>query len=524
MKRLFFVLMLISVQFTQAHASENILRYATEAGPTTADPYIHFFVTNVNFRHNFYESLVRRNKSYDIEPSLATKWETIEPTRWRFHLRKGVTFHEGEPFTADDVVFSFQRASQKLSGAHTAIISIKDVVKVDNHTVDIHTKSPTATLPDEMLLWQIMSKKWCETHNSVNVDEANSNGSFYTNRHANGTGPFKLIKFDPDNKSVLIKNNAWWDTPLHNLDKVILTPLNNAGTRVMALASGEIDLISELPLQDVENITKNKQLRLTKYANAAVMYFGLNFKKDTLEEMPGIPNPIRNKLVRQALIKAIDADALIKVIFRGHASKISTVIAPCVNGYSTELETRPPYDPEGARQLLKQAGFENKLKLDCRFPNSRYANSTAVCSAIAAMLAKVGVKLNVTPIPMAVYAAQHNNHELTTWLGGFVTATNDAHSALFSFLSTPHSSASAGTLNGGWYSNPKIDALTMKVGSEMNTTKRNQMIKEALMIYKQEIGNIPLYREHSFFAHKKSVSLTTRPEGFLSLRWIRKQS
>ncbi len=508
----------------QACAQENILRYATEAGPTTVDPYLHFFVTNVNFRHNFYESLVRRNKDYQIEPSLATKWETVGPTCWRFHLRKDVSFHEGESFTADDVVFSFQRASQKLSDAHSAIISIKNVVKVDDHTIDIHTKAPTATLPEELLLWQIMSKKWCEAHNAVNVDESNSTGNFYTNHHANGTGPFKLSSFDPDHKSILIKNDAWWDTPTHNLDQVILTPLGNAGTRIAALASGKVDLITELPLQNIEQIQKNEHLQLTKYANAMIMYLGLNFKKDTLEEMPGIPNPIRNQLIRQAIHKAIDADALIKIIFRGHASKASTVIAPCVNGYSPELEVRTPYDPEGAKKLLKEAGFENKLKLDCDFPTNRYTNAVSICSAIASMLAKVGVQFNPQSIPKAVYYARTRAYQSTAWLGGFVTATNDGHSALFSLLSTPGSSPAAGTLNSGWYSNPKLDALTINIGSEMDQVKRDTMMKEALMIHKQDIGHIPLYREHSFYAHKKSITLTARPEGFLSLRWIRKQS
>ncbi len=242
------------VAFAISPASAQTLRYANQGDLKSLDPYtLNETTTNAHLGH-VYEGLIARDKDLKIIPALAESWETPEPTRWRFHLRKGVKFHNGDPFTADDVVFSADRVRAKGSNLQTRIDPDAKVVKVDDYTVDFILTSPNPILNSQWDTWYIMDKKWCEANNSVAPTPAAATSPSYASLNANGTGPFTIESHQPGVKTVFKANPNWWRKPEHNLKEIIFTPIGSDATRVAALLSGEVDVIEPVPIQDIARV------------------------------------------------------------------------------------------------------------------------------------------------------------------------------------------------------------------------------------------------------------------------------
>src|SRR6201995_1000728 len=240
------------VAFSAMPASSQTIRYANQGELKSLDPYTLKETTTIAHHAHVYEGLVTRDKDLKIAPALAESWETPEPTRWRFHLRKGVKFQNGDPFTADDVVFSADRVRAKGSNLQTRIDADVKVVKVDDYTVDFVLTKPNPILNSQWDTWYIMDKKWCEENNAVARTPASATSPSYASLHANGTGPFMIESHQPGVKTVFKANPNWWREPEHNLKEIVFTPIASAATRVAALLSGEVDIIEPVPIQDID--------------------------------------------------------------------------------------------------------------------------------------------------------------------------------------------------------------------------------------------------------------------------------
>jgi peptide/nickel transport system substrate-binding protein len=236
------------------------LRWSNDGDVNSMDPYARNETFLLTFMLNVYEPLVRRDKQLKVEPALATEWSQVAPDVWRFKLRRNVKFHDGTPFVADDVVFSYERAKMPGSNVASMVATIKEVRKVDDATVDIVTDGPDPILLEEITQWSMMSKAWAEKNNAVKPADLTKNEEFFATRNANGTGPFMLKDREPDIKTVLVKNPNWWDKPEHNLDEAVFTRIANDSTRVAALISGDIDMIYNVPTQDVERLSKTENI------------------------------------------------------------------------------------------------------------------------------------------------------------------------------------------------------------------------------------------------------------------------
>ena len=498
------------------------LRIAGANDILTFDPHAQNHQTTLAYQQMVYESLVRYNEKYEVEPSLAAKWTMVSPTQIRFELRKGVKFHDGAPFTADDVVFSLNRAMTPPSNMTAYVQSVKEVKKVDDHTVDVILKGPSPVVLRELVEARIMNKAWAEKNNATKAQDYKAKEENFASRNANGTGPFTLVGWQPDTKTTLKKNPNWWDKPKGNIDEIVFTPIKSAATRSAALISGQVDMVVDPPVQDLERIKRDPNIRVIEGPENRTIFFGFDQFRDELmgSNIKG-KNPLKDKRVRQALYQAVDMAAIEKTVMRGLGKPTGTMIAPMVNGWTKELGARASkYDVNAAKKLLADAGYPQgfELTLDC--PNDRYVNDEAICQAVTAMWTRIGVKTKLQTNPMSIHSAKIQKFDVSAYMLGWGVATFDALYSLDSLISTvdPKGGA-AGNFNCGRMSNPTVDNLIQQIKTEMDEKKRNDMIHEALQIVKNDYNYLPLHDQIRPWAMRKGVTTLHRADDRPMPQW-----
>jgi peptide/nickel transport system substrate-binding protein len=496
------------------------LRVANQGDATSMDPHSLNETLQLSITGNVYEPLVGRDKKLALEPALATKWAQTAPTVWRFDLRKGVKFHDGTALTADDVVFSFGRAAGDGSDMKGYTSSIKQVRKVDDATVEIETTAPFPILPDVISLVYVMSKKWCEDNKADRPVDKRKGIENTASFRANGTGPYRLRERQPTTRSTFVRNAAYWGKVDGNVDEVIFTPIGNDATRVAAMLSGEIDMMEPVPLQDVERLKSNANLTVMQGPELRTIFLGMDQKRDELlsSSVKG-KNPFKDKRVRQAFYQAIDTETIKARVMRNAATPTGLMIAPGIKGFVPEMNKRLPHDSDAAKKLLAEAGYPNGFEVGMNCPNDRYVNDGEICQAVAANLARIGVKVNLQAESKATYFPKILRRDTSFYLLGWTPGTYDAHNALSNLMATP-TDKGQGTFNLGSYSNAKIDELTGRIQSETDQAKRNAMIAEAFKLHADDIGHIPLHQQALAWAMKKNVSLVQLADNFMPFKYI----
>jgi peptide/nickel transport system substrate-binding protein len=496
------------------------LRVANQGDASSMDPHSLNESLQLSITGNVYEPLVGRDRKLALEPALATKWSQTSPAVWRFELRKGVKFHDGTPLTADDVVFSFGRAAGDGSDMRGYTSSIKQVRKVDETTVEIETTAPFPILPDVISLVYIMSKKWCEENKAERPVDRRKGIENTASFRANGTGPYRLRERQPTTRSTFVRNAAYWGKIDGNVDEVIFTPIGNDATRVAAMLSGEIDVMEPVPLQDVERLKSNANLTVMQGPELRTIFLGMDQKRDELlfSSVKG-KNPFKDKRVRQAFYQAIDIEAIRTRVLRNAATPTGLMIAPGVKGFVPELNKRLPHDADAAKKLLADAGYPNGFEVGMNCPNDRYVNDGEICQAVAANLARIGVKINLQAESKVTYFPKILRRDTSFYLLGWTPGTYDAHNALSNLMATP-TDKGQGTFNLGSYSNARLDELTQQIQSETDQAKRNAMIAEAFKLHADDIGHIPLHQQALAWAMKKNVSLVQLADNFMPFKYI----
>jgi peptide/nickel transport system substrate-binding protein len=510
----------LTLLISSAPAHANKFTYANQGDALSMDPYMFNESLLLNFTGNMYEPLIGRGKKLELIPQLATEWKQTAPTIWRFKLRKGVKFQDGTPFTADDVVFSYERAKGEGSDMKTYVGQMKEIRKIDTHTVDIVTNDPFPILPEIISVWYMMSKSWCEKNNAVRPVDIRKGTENYASAHANGTGPFMLKSRQPGVRTVLVPNPDWWDKPEHNLTEATFLPIANAATRVAALISGEIDMMEPVPLQDVQRLQGDAKLKVLQGPELRTIFFGMDQKRDELlySTVRG-KNPFKDRRVRQAFYQAIDIEAIRSRIMRGAATPTALMEAPGINGFPAELNKRLPYDPNAAKKLLAEAGYPEGFGVTLNCPNDRYVNDSEICQAVAVMLARIGVKVDLVAEAKATYFPKVLSRNTSFYLIGWTPASYDSHNPLFAVMSTP-GEGGQGQFNLGAYSNARLDELTRQIATETDPTKRQAMITEAFKIHADDIGHLPLHQQMVTWGMKTNVDLVQRPDNMNFLKWV----
>jgi len=421
-------------------ADAKTLRWANRGDMQTTDPHSQNEILTNNVNSLIYEFLVDRDRKLDIRPALAESWQKVNDTTWRVKLRQGVKFHDGTPFTADDVVFSYERASGDTSQLRVYAKRAGVPRKIDDFNVEFVTPAPNPTELEDWATINIMSKAWSEKNRATKPQNFTQKEDMITAREANGTGPYILKARQPDVKTVLARNPNWWGIKAGlfegNVDEVVFTPIGSDATRVAALISGEIDLINDPPPQDVPRLKQTPNVKVIEGTENRVVFIGMDQKRDELaySNVKG-RNPFKDKRVRQALYQAIDIDAIQRTVMRG-LSKPTGVLLPNPGQSSPDLEKRLPYDKAAARKLLADAGYPDgfEVTLDC--PNNRYVNDEKICQALAAMWSQIGVTTRVNAMPRATYFPKLEKTDTSLYMLGWGGATTDAIFTLQPVLST----------------------------------------------------------------------------------------
>jgi peptide/nickel transport system substrate-binding protein len=497
------------------------LRVANQGDSTSMDPHSLNESLQLSFTGNIYEPLVGRNEKLELVPALATSWRQTSPNVWRFELRRNVKFHDGADFTADDVVFSFRRASGDGSDMKGYTNAIKEVRAVGTHAVEIETSSPFPILPDVISLVYILDREWAEKNRAERPVDRRRGIENAASFQANGTGPFRLRERQPTQRTVLVRNFNYWGKVEGNVTEVVFTPIGNDATRVAALLSGEIDLMEPVPLQDVERLRASPNLKVMQGPELRTIFLGMDQKRDELlfSNVKG-KNPFKDRRVRQAFYQAIDIETIKSRVMRNAATPTGLMIAPGIKGFVPELNKRLPYDPEAARKLLADAGYPNGFEVGMNCPNDRYVNDGEICQAVAANLARIGVKVNLQTESKATYFPKILRRDTSFYLLGWTPGTYDSHNPLSSLMATP-TDKGQGQFNLGSYSNPKLDELTLRIQSETDPAKRQAMITEAFKIHQDDVGHIPLHQQALAWAMKRNVELVQLADNFMPFRYVK---
>ena len=505
-------------------AQAKDLRFAFQGDANSMDPYNLNETFTLGYVTNIYEGLIMRQPDMSIAPALATKWEIVEPTRWRFHLRKGVKFHDGRDFTADDVVFSAERVRADGSDLKTRISDDTKVIKVDDHTVDFVTTGPNPIIYFEWETWSIMSKGWAEEHKAVSPEKLSGDQENYATRHANGTGPFMLVSREADVKTVAKVNPNWWNNANkeHNLETVTLTPIASDATRVASLLSGQVHMAYPIPVQDMKRVDGGADTSMLVGPELRTIFLGLDQHRDeALRTSVKGKNPFKDKRVRQAFYQAIDVETIKKVVMRGLSSPSGMMIAQGINGASPDLNDRLPFDPAKSKALLAEAGYPDGFEMELDCPNDRYVNDEAICQAVVSMLAKVGVKVNLIAQPKAIFFKKilKPNWDTSFFLLGWTPGSLDSWNVLYNIQGCDEASG-RGKFNIAGYCNPEVDKLTDQILSETDKAKRDALIHKAWTITIDDLSYIPLHQQAVAWGVRNGVSVQQRADNQFKWRHV----
>ena len=503
-----------------AAAHAVTLRLANQGDVQSMDPHSLNESLQLSFMGNIYESLVARGKDMSVVPQLATSWSQTSPTVWRFELRHGVKFHDGTPFTADDVIFSFKRGTDAGSDVRGYMAPIKEVRRAGDYAVDVETIAPYPILPDTLTVYAIMSKKWCEENKAERPVDRRKGVENTASFKANGTGPFRLKERQPSVRTVLVRNFNYWGKVESNIDDVVFTPIGNDATRVAALISGEVDLMEPVPLQDVDRIKSSAGYTVLQGPELRTIFLGMDQKRDELlnSSVKG-KNPFKDKRVRQAFYQAIDIETIKARVMRGAATPTALMVAPAIRGFQADMNKRLPYDVEAAKKLLAEAGYPGGFEIGMNCPNDRYVNDAAICQAVAANLARIGVKVALSAETKNSYFPKILRRDTSFYLLGWTPSTSDANDALQNLIVTPNARGD-GQYNLGSYSNPQVDQLTAAIQVETDKTKRNDLIRQAFKIHQDDIGHIPLHQQALSWGYSTRVSVVQLPNNYMYLKWV----
>ncbi len=506
-----------------ASADAANFKWGADSDPGTMDPHSRNVTPTTSFLSNIYEPLVRRGRDMKMEGALATSWSSTGPDTWRFTLRKDVKFHDGSPFTADDVIFTVGRTRGPGSALAGVLASVADVKKIDDYTVDFVTKGPNPILPFELLGWLQMSKTWADKNNVSQATNLQSQQATYASTNANGTGPFILKSRIADSTAILEKNPGWWDKVEHNLDQVTFNPLANPATRVAALVSGEVDMIYGFPVSAVPQLAQRPNIKVHKGPEWRTMYFGMDMSRPELIDgnIKG-KNPFADKRVREAVRIAIDAEAIHNVVMRGFGVVNYIMAGPGVEGFDPAINTKPAGDLAAAQKLMADAGYAGGFETGMDCSNDRFMNDEQICTAVVSMLAKINIKVKLRTQPFSSYVKLINPpYETSLFYVGWGGATGDAHNYLINLMVTRAPGSPRGLFNVGGYSNPEVDKLTDQIQVELDPAKRRGMIGQALKLVRDDVPYVPIMQQVIVWAAKDNIDLVQPSDAYFPLRYVR---
>ena len=507
----------LAFAFATAGAKDREVSIGLQAAITSIDPHYHNLSPNNSLLLNIYEPLINRDPDGKLIPALAVSWKPLDELTWEFKLRKGVKFHDGSPFTAEDVVATIKRIPNVPNSPSSMATFVKPIVEtriVDPYTIVFKTAAPHVLLPSDLASFYIIPQPVAETATTAD---------FNSGKAAIGTGPYKFAEYVPNQRVVMKANYGYWGGE-EPWDKITWKILSNPAARVAALLSGDVQMIETVPTSDIAKLSADKNFRLADKVSNRVIYVHLHQWSDkppphvTAKDGKALErNPFRDARVRKALSMAINRDAIAQRIMEGKAVPAGQLLADQFFGTSRKLKP-VKYDPEGAKKLLAEAGYPNGLALTIFGPNNRYINDEKIAQAIAQFYSRAGIDAKVETLPASVYFTKATQGEFGYMLLGWGTESNEQGSSLRSLLATQDLSKGMGVTNRAHYSNPTLDKQINDAMATMDERKREAMIQQAAETAMNDTALIPIHFEVSTWATAKGYKYTPRTDQYTLAR------
>ncbi|RKK02586.1 ABC transporter substrate-binding protein [Pseudoroseomonas wenyumeiae] len=474
-------------------AMADTLTVGVRAGPLSIDPHFTASAVSAEALKHVFDTLVVSGNDLELKPGLAESWTAIDDTTWEFKLRRGVKFHDGSDFTAEDVKFSIERIP-KVTGPNPATIyvrRVKETVIVDPHTIRVTTNGPAPTLPNDFVRLFVVSHKAAKDFSTRET----ANEGFNTGKAAIGTGPYRFVSWTPKEQMVLERFDGYWGGQ-EPWERVIRKELPNDTTRVAQLKAGQVDIISRAPAADVPTLERDPKLAITRTDSAYMFYVDFDFRPSTptITARNGSAlnaNPFRDARVREAIDLAIDRETLAEIAMEGMGKPATQLVTPNIFGYNKSLPVTTP-NVQRARALLKEAGFENGFRVPFNFTNDGLPGDRAVGTSISQMLAAIGIDAQANAQPGAVWAPARTRGEFSFYQAGWGTLTGEANYTLSSLVHTNDPATKLGAFNMRGYSNPELDKIIEAAGAEMDEAKRRALLEQAAAIVAKERPSLPI--------------------------------
>ncbi len=470
------------------------------APPRTMNPHGSDADSNLSIMSNMFEGLLQRTVNGELKPALATSWERMGMNTWRFELRQGVKFHNGNDFTWEDVKFTMKRLNnEEVSEFLSFGAKIESVTKVDGNpwVIDIETKDPIPFFIQNLHQIFIMDKE---------STEARSAGEVGT--EPIGTGPYKFVEWIKGSYLKMMANENYWDE-VPAIKTAELRPITEPSTRLATISSGEIDILQGVPVNFIENVTNNSKIELiTRPARRSIFLCMTNDE--------GMPTA--DVRVRKAIYMAINEEEIIEKVMFGHASPAAQIPDPPTIGYSDKIE-RLPYNPERAKELMAEAGYADGFKITLSGPNDRYVQDEQILSAVASYLSKVGIECEVDAKPKSIFFEEVSNQELDFYLIGWFDGSYDFGRSFSKLVHSIDRENGYGSLNGTRYSAPVLDDLFATTSRIIDPDIRGDVLRviNRLAMSPEKVAVIPLhYQEDTYAVFKdRGINFTPRSDTWI---------
>ena len=506
--------------------SAETLRWSSAGDSLTFDPHAQNHGQTHTLAHQFYDSLIYLDMDAEPAAGLATDWYIHEDDDnvWVFELREGVTFHEGQSFTADDVVFSIERALHSNSDMRPLISTVVEVTAQDDYTVHLRTDGPNPLLPNNLTNLFIMNREWAEANGAETVQDYSGGEENYAVRNANGTGPYRVVSREGDVRTEMERFDDFWGADMYPLEvsRIVYTPIQSPSTRAAALLSGEIDLLQDPPVQDIQRLQNAANITVHSGAENRTIMFGMDQGRDELRtsNISG-ENPFADRRVREAMNLAIDRNAIQQVVMRGQSVPAGMIAPSFVNGYSEEMDRVTGANRSRAMELMQEAGYGDGFSVTMTCTNDRYVEDEGICQAVTGMLGQIGINVRLDARPNSIHFAELQNGELDFYLLGWGVPTLDSHYVFDFLLETKTESTGAWNFTG--WSNEEFDQLSRALPTETDIDARNEMIARAWEIVQEDIVYLPIHHQVLNWAMRSDIDFQVQSEDTPMIKYMRFQ-
>lgn len=494
---------LASVMALNAQAADLTIGFADPV--SSVDPQLNNHAGDRSLALHLWDSIINSRDGSRLEPALASSWKALDERTWEFKLRDDVKWHDGTPFTADDIVFSFQRANKvpgSVASYAGALRTVESVEAPDPHTVLVKTNVPNPKLPLDIASIYVVSK---------HAGEKAGTEDYNSGKAAIGTGPYTFVSYTPGDRTLLKKNPDYYGVA-QPWDNVTYRFINNPSSRTAALLAGDVDVIDKVPATDLARLESSPDIAVYSYPGLRVFLLQPSFKEggnEFIRDNQGKPldvNPLRDLKVRQALSIAINRKAIVERVLQNTVTEANQWMPEGSFGYNPDVQDIA-HDPEKARQLLAEAGYPDGFQLTLHVPGDRYPYASETAQAVAQFWSRVGVRTQVETAPWSVYGSRAGKNEYAVSVIAWGNGTGEAGYGLLQTLATHDAAKGQGINNWGRYSNAEVDQALLDSTVEFDDEKRKEIFQRAATLVTDDVGHIPLFHYKNIWASRKNLKV-----------------